>query len=61
MRFTKKQGLGNDCLYVFGDVPENAREISRRLSDRRFGAGSDGMKYISPGCAAERLGALLRE
>ncbi len=47
MRFTKMQGLGNDYLYVFGEVPENIAELSRRLSDRRFGAGSDGMIYIS--------------
>ena len=53
MRFTKMQGLGNDYLYVFGDVPENAPEISRRLSDRRFGAGSDGMIYISGSSTAD--------
>ena len=23
MHFTKMQGLGNDYLYVFGEVPEN--------------------------------------
>lgn len=23
MHFTKMQGLGNDYLYVYGDVPEN--------------------------------------
>lgn len=41
------QGLGNDYLYVFGEVPENIRELSIRLSDRHFGAGADGMIYIS--------------
>lgn len=50
MHFTKMQGLGNDYLYVYGDVPENAAELSVKLSDRHFGAGSDGMIYISP-CA----------
>ncbi len=24
MRFTKMQGLGNDYLYVFGEIPDNA-------------------------------------
>ena len=48
MHFTKMQGLGNDYLYVYGEVPENIRDISVRLSDRHFGAGSDGMIYISP-------------
>ena len=46
-------GLGNDYLYVYGDVPENIKELSVRLSDRHFGAGSDGMIYISPSSAAD--------
>ena len=48
MRFTKMHGLGNDYLYVYGPVPENVEELCRKLSDRHFGAGSDGMIYISP-------------
>lgn len=48
MKFTKMQGLGNDYLYVYGKVPENVRELSVRLSNRYFGAGSDGMIYIQP-------------
>ena len=47
LHFTKMQGLGNDYLYVFGEVPENIAELSRQLSDRHFGAGSDGMIFIS--------------
>ncbi len=47
MRFTKMHGAGNDYLYVYGDVPDNICELSQRLSDRHFGAGSDGMVYIS--------------
>ena len=53
MHFTKMQGLGNDYLYVFGEVPENIAELSRKLSDRHFGAGSDGMIYISPSDIAD--------
>lgn len=48
MHFTKMQGLGNDYLYVYGEVPENISSLSRKLSDRHFGAGSDGMIFISP-------------
>ena len=48
MKFTKMQGLGNDYLYVYGEAPENVADICRRLSDRHFGAGSDGMIFISP-------------
>ncbi|MBR5707942.1 MAG: diaminopimelate epimerase, partial [Oscillospiraceae bacterium] len=53
MRFTKMHGLGNDYLYVFGEVPENAAELSQKLSDRHFGAGSDGMIYITPSSRAD--------
>ena len=47
MRFTKMHGLGNDYLYVFGEVPDNASALSIKLSERHFGAGSDGMIWIS--------------
>lgn len=53
MRFTKMHGLGNDYLYVYGEAPENAADISVRLSERHFGAGSDGMIYISPSKIAD--------
>lgn len=46
MHFTKMQGLGNDYLYIFGEVPENIEELSIKLSDRHFGPGADGMIYI---------------
>ena len=55
MHFTKMQGLGNDYLYVYGVPPKNAGELSRRLSDRHFGAGADGMIYISPSEKADYL------
>ncbi len=47
MRFTKMQGLGNDYLYVYGDVPNNAAELSIKWSDRHFGVGSDGIIWVS--------------
>ncbi|MBQ8164053.1 MAG: diaminopimelate epimerase [Clostridia bacterium] len=47
MHFTKMHGLGNDYLYVYGEAPENVAELSVKLSERHFGAGSDGMIYIS--------------
>lgn len=53
MRFTKMHGLGNDYLYVCGEVPENVAELSIKLSERHFGAGSDGMIYISPSKIAD--------
>ncbi len=46
MQFTKMHGAGNDYVYVntidralAGDVPE----LARRISDRRFGVGADGL------------------
>lgn len=53
MNFTKMHGLGNDYLYVYGEVPSNIEELSIKLSDRHFGAGSDGMIYISPSEVAD--------
>ena len=52
MKSTKMQGLGNDYLYVYGE-PENAAEWSVKLSERHFGAGSDGMIWISPSAVAD--------
>ena len=53
MHFTKMHGLGNDYLYVYGEVPGNIAELSQKLSDRHFGAGSDGMIYISQSKVAD--------
>lgn len=53
MHFTKMHGLGNDYLYVFGEVPDDIAALSVRLSDRHFGAGSDGMIFISRSDAAD--------
>ena len=55
MRFTKMEGAGNDYLYVnaFEETMEHPEETAVRLSDRHFGAGSDGMIYISPSSAAD--------
>lgn len=53
MHFTKMHGLGNDYLYVYGEVPSDIADLSIRLSDRHFGAGSDGMIYICPSEVAD--------
>lgn len=53
MFFTKMHGLGNDYLYVYGEVPDNIEQLSIKLSERHFGAGSDGMIYISPSDIAD--------
>ena len=53
MRFTKMHGLGNDYLYVYGEVPPDVADLSRRLSDRHVGAGSDGMVSSCPSDIAD--------
>lgn len=56
MRFTKMQGAGNDYVYVdcFGQSPpENLPELARRVSDRHFGIGSDGLILIHPSKVAD--------
>ena len=53
MHFTKMHGLGNDYLYVYSEVPDNVSRLSQKLSDRHFGAGSDGMIFISPSFTAD--------
>lgn len=50
MKFTKMQGLGNDYIYIYGlgEVPENIGEIVKKISDRHWGIGSDGVILIDP-------------
>ena len=52
MHFTKMHGLGNDYLYHYGEL-KNPAGISKRLSDRHFGIGSDGIITISPSTTAD--------
>lgn len=48
--FAKMQGCGNDYVYVDGfhhDVADPAA-LAKRISDRRYGVGSDGLILILP-------------
>ena len=53
MKFTKMQGLGNDYLYVYSEVPLNVKDLAIKYSDRHFGVGSDGLIFISPSKIAD--------
>ncbi|MDR2731996.1 MAG: diaminopimelate epimerase [Fibromonadaceae bacterium] len=55
LRFTKMQGAGNDYVYIDckKNVPENAGELAKKVSDRHFGVGSDGLVLILPPKDAE--------
>lgn len=55
MKFTKMHGIGNDYVYVDCTSQELAcpGEISRFVSDRHFGIGSDGMILIKKSDVAD--------
>lgn len=57
MKFTKMHGCGNDYIYVSGFTESIRREekpdIVRRLSDRHFGIGGDGVIFINPSDEAD--------
>jgi diaminopimelate epimerase len=60
MRFTKMHGIGNDYVYVDcfrQPPPRDPATLSRRVSDRHFGVGSDGLILI---CPSERADARMR-
>jgi diaminopimelate epimerase len=60
MRFTKMQGCGNDYIYVdcfHEKPPRDPAGLSRAISDRHFGVGSDGLILI---CPSERADARMR-
>jgi len=51
MRFTKMHGIGNDYVYVncFDEpLPKDPAGLARRISDRHFGVGGDGLILICP-------------
>lgn len=50
MKFTKMQGCGNDYVYVncFEEKVENPNELSKIISNRNYGVGSDGLILIMP-------------
>ncbi|MDR2816408.1 MAG: diaminopimelate epimerase, partial [Proteiniphilum sp.] len=50
MKFEKMHGAGNDYIYVnlFEERVDDPALLSRRVSDRHFGIGSDGLVLIGP-------------
>lgn len=57
LNFTKMHGCGNDYIYVDGareKIPAKEKpELVRRLSDRHFGIGGDGVIFINPSTEAD--------
>ena len=50
MKFTKMHGCGNDYVYVncMEKMIEDPAKVSKFVSDRHFGVGSDGLILICP-------------
>ena len=57
MKFTKMHGCGNDYIYINGasERMEQDRkpDFVRRVSDRHFGIGGDGVIFINPSTEAD--------
>jgi diaminopimelate epimerase len=56
MRFTKMQGAGNDYVYVnvFDErLSEEPASLARKIADRHFGVGGDGLILIGPSEVAD--------
>jgi len=51
MRFTKMQGCGNDYIYLNCfelPLPKDPADLARKMSNRHFGIGGDGLILIGP-------------
>ena len=50
LRFTKMHGIGNDYIYfnTFDQQITDPEELAKKLSDRRFGVGGDGIILVCP-------------
>ena len=55
MEFTKMHGLGNDYIFLncMESTPDDLNGLARRLSDRHFGVGGDGIICICPSQRAD--------
>ena len=57
MKFTKMHGCGNDYIYINGMEekiePEKKPDLVRKMSDRHFGVGGDGVIFINASDAAD--------
>ena len=55
MKFTKMHGAGNDYIYIdcFKENVENPKILSKKLSDRHFSIGADGIVLICPSDKAD--------
>src|SRR3954451_3043851 len=60
MKFTKMQGIGNDYVYVDcvnQPPPKDPVHLAKRIADRHFGVGGDGLILV---CPSERADVRMR-
>ena len=51
VEFTKMNGLGNDFIIldgIHGELPEDLSDFARKVCDRHFGIGADGVVLVLP-------------
>lgn len=55
LNFTKMQGCGNDYVYIstFDQKVEDMSAVAKKLSDRHFGIGGDGVIFVCPSDVAD--------
>jgi diaminopimelate epimerase len=55
MKFTKMHGIGNDYVYVngFDERVDDPAAVARKVADRHFGIGGDGLILILPSDRAD--------
>lgn len=55
LKFTKMQGCGNDYVYIstFDQTVEDLSSVAKKLSNRHFGIGGDGVIFVCPSDVAD--------
>ena len=55
MKFTKMHGAGNDYIYIdcFTEDVENSEDLSKKLSEKHFSVGADGIVLIKSSPVAD--------
>jgi diaminopimelate epimerase len=52
IQFEKYHGTGNDFIFVY-ESPSNPSELAKRICDRHFGIGADGLMFASESESAD--------
>lgn len=55
MKFSKMHGIGNDYIYVncLEETVYEPERLAKKISDRHFGVGADGLILICPSMKAD--------